>query len=70
MVEMSSDRHKRLGEILGAKGYVTEARISQLLSRAQNAGKKIGEILVEEGYITEEVLASALDEQRKDQQDR
>jgi mannitol/fructose-specific phosphotransferase system IIA component len=67
---MGSDRRRRLGEILGAKGYVTEAKISQLLSRAQNAGKMIGEILIEEGYITEEVLASALEEQRKEQLDR
>jgi type IV pilus assembly protein PilB len=67
---MSSDAHKRLGEIIGARGYITERKIAQLLARAQNRGKKIGEILVDEGYITENLLASALDEQEKEKKDR
>ena len=62
--------HRRLGEIIGARGYITERKISQLLSRMQNRGKKIGEILVDEGYISEKVLASALDEQKKEVQER
>jgi cell division protein YceG involved in septum cleavage len=55
---------KRIGEILSARGYVTETRIVQLLSRGENAGKKIGEILIAEGYVTDDILASALKEQR------
>ena len=67
---MSGEMPKRLGEIIGAKGYITERKISQLLSRIKNRGKKIGEILVDEGYISEKVLASALDEQKKEVQER
>jgi hypothetical protein len=67
---MSGDMHKRLGEIIGAKGYITERKITQLLSRVQNRGKKIGEILVDEGYISQQVLASALSEQRQEGQTR
>lgn len=70
MGDMNSDTHKRLGEIIGARGYITERKISQLLSRAQNRGKKLGEILVDEGYISQKLLASALDEQQQKQQDR
>ena len=65
---MSDGGNKRLGEILGARGYVTEARIAQLLTRADHAGKKLGEILVEEKYITRDVLDSALEEQRSRRQ--
>jgi hypothetical protein len=67
---MSSEARKRLGEIIGARGYITERKIAQLLSRAQNQGKKIGEILVDEGYISEKLLASALDEQRTETKNR
>ncbi len=60
---MTSFRRKRLGDILVAKGVVTDARIAEALSRADR-GRRIGEILLAEGIITEEVLARALAEQR------
>lgn len=62
---MTAEQRKRLGEILAAKGYVTEGQIAQLLSRAAASRRRIGEVLISEGYITEEILRSTLEDQRK-----
>jgi type IV pilus assembly protein PilB len=61
---MTSFRRKRLGDILVAKGVVTQAQITEILSRTDGRQKRIGEALEAEGLITEEVLARALAEQR------
>ena len=61
---MTSFRRKRLGEILSAKGLVTEDQINEVLRRTNGSQKRIGECLIDEGLITEEVLAQALAEQR------
>lgn len=61
---MSSFRRKRLGDILVAKGVVTQERISEILSKTDGRQKRIGELLVSEGIITEEQLAKTLAEQR------
>ncbi len=62
---MTGSREKRLGEILAAKGYVTEEQITRLLVRSKGTGKPIGEALVEAGHISREVLDEALEEQRR-----
>ena len=62
---MTPQARKRLGEILAAKGYVSEGQIVQLLARASLSGKRIGEVLLSEKLITGEVLRDALEEQRR-----
>lgn len=61
---MTSFRRRRLGEILVAKGIVTQAQIADVLAKADGGRKRIGELLEAEGLITGEVLARALAEQR------
>jgi len=60
---MTAFRRIRIGEILVAKGGVTEEQIKEVLLRPDRQ-KRIGELLVAEGLITEEILAQALAEQR------
>ncbi len=61
---MTSFRRRRLGEILTAKGLVTQEQISEHLGKAESRGKRIGEMLIGAGLISEENLAQALAEQR------
>ncbi|HEY6010920.1 MAG TPA: ATPase, T2SS/T4P/T4SS family, partial [Nitrospirota bacterium] len=61
---MTSFRRKRLGDILMAKGIVTQEQIEKVLQKAEGRGKRLGEMLEDEGLVTEEVLAQALSEQR------
>ena len=61
---MMSFRRKRLGEILSARGAVSQEQITEQLGKPESKGKRIGEALVAAGLITEEMLAQALAEQR------
>ena len=61
---MTSFRRKRIGEILSARGVVTQKQIAEILARPDSRGKRTGELLVAEGLITEVLLAQALAEQR------
>jgi type IV pilus assembly protein PilB len=61
---MTSFRRRRLGEILSAKGFLTEEKIRDVLRRTNGRQKRLGECLIDESVITEEVLAQALAEQR------
>ncbi len=61
---MTSFRRRRLGEILSAKGILTEEQISEFLRRTNVSQKRLGECLIDEHVITEEVLAQTLAEQR------
>jgi len=61
---MTSFRRRRLGEILSAKGFLTEEKIRDVLRRTNGRQKRLGECLIDESLITEEVLAQALAEQR------
>jgi type IV pilus assembly protein PilB len=60
---MTSFRRRRLGDILTAKGIVTQEQINEFLARTDR-GKRIGEILAAESLVSEEGLAKALAEQR------
>jgi type IV pilus assembly protein PilB len=53
-----------LGDILTAKGVVTQEQIDKVLLKAEGRQKRIGEMLEAEGLLTEEALAQALSEQR------
>jgi type IV pilus assembly protein PilB len=61
---MTSFRRKRIGDILTAKGIVTQEQIDELLTRAGGREKRLGELLVVEGLVSEETLAQAVAEQR------
>ncbi len=61
---MASFRRKRLGDILTAKGVVTQDQIDRVLALRENRDKRIGELLMAEGLITEDILAQSLAEQR------
>ena len=60
---MTSFRRRRLGDILTAKGVVTQDQITELLARTDK-GKRIGELLAAESLVSEEGLALAIAEQR------
>jgi type IV pilus assembly protein PilB len=61
---MTSFRRQRLGDILTAKGIVTQEKINELLARADAPEKRLGELLAAEGLVSEEALAQAVAEQR------
>src|SRR5512143_404586 len=61
---MTSFRRKRLGDILTAKGIVTQEQIDELLARTDKREKRLGELLSSEGLVSEEALAQAVAEQR------
>ena len=61
---MTSFRRKRFGDIVAAKGAVTQEQINAAMAKAAHRGRRIGEMLLAEGLITEELLAQALAEQR------
>lgn len=61
---MTLYRRKRLGDILVAKGIVTQDQINDILARTDGRQRRIGEILLDKGLITEELLAKTLAEQR------
>jgi len=61
---MTSFRRQRLGDILTAKGIVTQEQIDELLARAEGSEKRFGELLIAEGLVSEEALAQAVAEQR------
>ena len=51
---------KALGQILCEKGYITEAKLKQALTRQTKEYKLLGELLVSMGNITEKQLEEAL----------
>ncbi len=61
---MTSYRRRRLGDILSAKGVVTQEQISEVLQRTDDHHFRIGERLMAQKLITEEMLSQALAEQR------
>jgi len=61
---MTSFRRRRLGDILSAKGLISQEQINHALAKNDDRRKRIGEILMDEGLATEEAIARALAEQR------
>ncbi len=55
------EHHKKLGEILVARGDLSPDRLGQTLLQQ----KPIGELLVDQGAVTQEQVFSALDEQQQ-----
>ena len=61
---MTTFRRKRFGDILIAKGHVTQEQIDDILARSDGREKRLGELLMDEGLVSEEVIARTLAEQR------
>jgi len=57
-------RRRRLGDILMARGIVSQEQIDKLLLKADNRQRRIGEMLIAEGLVTEEALFQSFAEQR------
>ena len=55
-----------VGDILLARGYITEEQLTHAAGAQQQTGKPLGQVLVEAGAITRLELASALAEQWSD----
>ncbi|MBR6382323.1 MAG: Flp pilus assembly complex ATPase component TadA, partial [Lachnospiraceae bacterium] len=58
-----SRRKLRLGDVLVNAGFLTNAKLEEVLPLQKESGKKLGEYLVEQGIVTEEKIAQALAEQ-------
>jgi type IV pilus assembly protein PilB len=61
---MTAYRRRRIGDILTAKGIVSQEQINDLLLNTSGRQRRIGEMLVAEGLVTEDVLFQSLAEQR------
>ncbi|MBL8896061.1 MAG: Flp pilus assembly complex ATPase component TadA [Planctomycetes bacterium] len=60
---MADFRQAPLGEILVARGRITEAQLEEALDRKRELGSRLGQALVALGYVTEFDIAEALNEQ-------
>ncbi len=63
--DAATDR-QTVGDILLARGYISEEQLEQAIASQQRSGKPLGQVLVEAGAITRLELASALAEQWSD----
>ena len=63
--DAATDR-QTVGDILLARGYISEDQLEQAIASQQRSGKPLGQVLVEAGAITRLELASALAEQWSD----
>jgi type IV pilus assembly protein PilB len=62
--KMTEYRRMRLGNILTAKGVVSQEQIDTVLMRGDGRQRRIGEALISEGLVTEEVIFQSLADQR------
>ena len=61
LVETATQRKKGLlGEVLVARGVVTEEQVATALNKQVSSGKRLGEVLVEMGALDERNLVTAL----------
>lgn len=54
---------KRIGELLIAKGFITEEDLSDALLEAKKTNQFVGQVLIRQGKLTREQLGTALSEQ-------
>ncbi len=64
MAEVATERKMQLGQLLVAKGVVTDEQIQSALNEQRNAGhqKLLGELLIDLGHCTDNDIAAALAE--------
>jgi len=55
--------HIRIGDMLVAAGFVTEAQVSEALARQQETGRRLGAELIEMGFVTEVQFTQVLSNQ-------
>lgn len=53
----------KIGEILIAKGFLTNEKLDEALSEQKKTGEFLGKVLLRKGYVSEEQLTVALSEQ-------
>ena len=53
----------RLGDILVARGFVTEAKVNEALKLQDRLGKRMGQIIIDKGWASENDVLRALGEQ-------
>ncbi len=56
-------KRRRIGEILVAKGLVTEAQIEEALEHQKTGGERMAQLLVQKGWLPESDVLEALSEQ-------
>jgi len=61
--ENAASGHQRLGEILVAKGFLTEGRIEEAIQTQKKTGVRLGKIIVDKGWVPEQEVLRALGEQ-------
>jgi len=54
---------QRLGDILVARGTMTEQQLTEALNLQKSSGKRLGEVLIEKGWATDQDVLSALSRQ-------
>ncbi len=59
----AAGRPKRLGDILLARGLLTEERIDEALELQKRSSRRMGQIIIDKGWVTEQDMLSALGEQ-------
>lgn len=59
-----ASQQRRLGEILVARGLLTEAELATVLAEQKGSGRMFGEVVVSLGLLTSSAVADALGEQR------
>lgn len=59
-----ASQQRRLGEILVARGLLTEAELAAVLAEQKGSGRMFGEVVVSLGLLTSSAVADALGEQR------
>lgn len=59
-----ASRQRRLGEILVARGLLTEAELATVLAEQEGSGRLFGEVVVALGLLTSSAVAEALGEQQ------
>ena len=59
-VQMQSTTKMRIGEMLMAQGYITEAQLDKALEQQKVTGQRLGKTLVSLGFMPEEKLIEIL----------
>ena len=58
-------RKKRLGELLGEAGLITEEQLNTALKNKGDSNLKVGQLLIQQGFLSEEQVAGYLAKQLK-----
>ncbi len=62
---MANQQHSRLGQVLLAKGLITDTQLNAAIQLQAGSGKRLGEILIEQGHLSSRQLARSLSRQNR-----